>query len=71
VFREEFPDDTPKGEEIYRIVNRLKDESLKEFEANSFGNINEDYLKKLKNLIKQKEDNIIEINNNVNESRNN
>jgi hypothetical protein len=32
--------------------------------------VNEDYLKKLKNLIKQKEENIIEINNNVNELRN-
>jgi hypothetical protein len=32
---------------------------MKEFEANSFGNVNEDYLKKLKNLIKQKEENII------------
>ena len=43
---------------------------MKQFEANSFGNVNEDYLKKLKNLIKQKEENIIQINSNVNELRN-
>ena len=29
IFREEFPDDSPKGEEIYRILSRLREESLK------------------------------------------
>lgn len=48
----------------------MKDETLKAFEANSYGNISEKYLKNLKELIQNKEENIIEINNNVNEARN-
>lgn len=70
VFKQEFPDDSPKGEEIYRIVNRLKDESIKQFHANSYGNVNKDYLSKLEKMLKEKEENILEINNNVNEVRN-
>ena len=71
MFHEEFPDDKPKGEELYSIFGRLREETMREFEKNSYGNANQQHLEQLKGFLKKKEQNILEINGNVNEIQNN
>ena len=52
VFREEFPDDSPKSDDqIRKILTKLREASMKEFESQCFNKKHEDMHKKLKTLI--------------------
>jgi hypothetical protein len=54
-----------------RILIRLREETMREFDANCLGQKQEEYRNKVKQLIEEKEASIIEINNNLSEAGNN
>lgn len=66
IFSEEFADNEPKGEEIYKTIFRLKEETLRVYDSLTYNNKNDEYAQKLKGFLESKEKEILEENNKAN-----